>query len=381
MKIGVPEAVATVVGMIIGAGILGIPYVISEAGFLTGILIIIFLGAVVTLLYLYMGEIILRTHGDHQLSGYAEKYLGKTGKLLMTLSFVVLIYGALTAYLIGEGQVLSTLLGGNYVFYMLVFFVFAAALVYAGLKTVGRSELVMNIIMVFIILVIIGILIPHIKAPNLAHFNITKFFIPFGVILFSLLGLPALPEAKELLKNKEKYLKKVIIISMSIVIFVYILFAAVVVGSVGPAKFAALSPNERIATVALGNIAGSNVFLFANIFAVVAMATSFLAVALASKEMFVFDFKLNHKFAWFLTCFIPLGIALSNVTNFIQVMSIVGIIIGIFDVVLVVAMAHRAKRLGKRKPEYQIKMHPLISAFLIAVFLIAVLRFFLRFLS
>ena len=37
MKLDFWEAVATVVGTIIGAGIFGIPYVVAKAGFLTGI--------------------------------------------------------------------------------------------------------------------------------------------------------------------------------------------------------------------------------------------------------------------------------------------------------------------------------------------------------
>jgi amino acid permease len=70
------EAAATLVGCTIGAGILGIPYVVAQAGFITGAITIILLGALMLMLNLFTGEIALRTEGDHQLPGYAERYLG-----------------------------------------------------------------------------------------------------------------------------------------------------------------------------------------------------------------------------------------------------------------------------------------------------------------
>ena len=70
------EAISTFVWTIIGAGILGIPYVVAQAGLWTGIVVIVALGLVSMILYLYLGEITLRTKGFHQLTGYSEKYLG-----------------------------------------------------------------------------------------------------------------------------------------------------------------------------------------------------------------------------------------------------------------------------------------------------------------
>ncbi len=94
------RAMATLVGTVIGAGIFGIPYVIAKIGFLPGIFYLLILSALVLILNLIYGEIILRTHGDHQLTGYGEIYLGKRGKFLATLAIFTAAYGALLAYLI-----------------------------------------------------------------------------------------------------------------------------------------------------------------------------------------------------------------------------------------------------------------------------------------
>ena len=106
-------ATFTLSGAVIGAGILGLPYVFSKSGFLIGLMWIMFLGVILILIKLALGEVALRTKGKHQLAGYAEKYLGKWAKRFMVFAVVFGIYSALLAYLIGEGESFSHLLFGH----------------------------------------------------------------------------------------------------------------------------------------------------------------------------------------------------------------------------------------------------------------------------
>lgn len=362
------EAIATMIGTIIGAGIFGIPYVISRAGFLTGLLDLVAIGIVVLILYLYMGEIVLRTNGRHQLTGYAEKYLGKWGKLVMAFSMLFGIYGALAAYIIGEGAALSSILGGSNIIYSLLFFAAVATLMYFGLKVLEESEFFSMFFVFIIVAAIIFFTIPHIKLQNLADFNIKKVFVPYGVILFAYLGAIAIPEVSEILAHDKKRIKKAIYIGMAIPMIVYILFTFVVVGSIGFENFSLLEPNKRIATIALGEVISPKLFVVANLFAAFAMFTSFIAVGFALKGMFVYDYNLNKRLAWALTIFIPLGIALSNLTNFIQALNIVGVVVGCIDAIIIVLMFHKAKKFGERTPEYTIKESKLLSMLMVALF-------------
>src|SRR3989338_9759001 len=97
------KGVATLSGCIIGAGIFGIPFAIVKSGFWTGMLVILCVGIAALIIHLLVGEVALRTNGCHQLVGYCEKYLGKTGKYLMMLSMIIGVYGAMVAYTIGVG--------------------------------------------------------------------------------------------------------------------------------------------------------------------------------------------------------------------------------------------------------------------------------------
>ena len=147
------------IGTIIGAGIFGVPYAISKVGFGIGVLYLFGLGTVVLLVTLAFGEVILRTKGNHQMSGYAEKYLGVWGKRVLTFSLIFGIYGALLAYTIGIGNFLYVLLGpfigGNAFIYSMIFYGVASLAVLIGLGVVEKVE----DLMVFLILVLIGIVL------------------------------------------------------------------------------------------------------------------------------------------------------------------------------------------------------------------------------
>ena len=108
------SAIAVLVGTCIGAGVLGIPYVASKSGFFVSLFYIFFIGAIILLVNLYLGEVALRTKGNHQIAGYANKYLGKRGKIVAQIATLFGIYSAIVAYLLGVGASLSFLFFGNF---------------------------------------------------------------------------------------------------------------------------------------------------------------------------------------------------------------------------------------------------------------------------
>ena len=151
-------AITTLIGTIVGAGMLGIPFVISQVGFVYGSFLIIVLGLAFLMLNLFLGEIVLRTKKPHQLTGYAEKYLGKTGKRFMMVSLLINGYGALIAYLIGEGATLHSIFGwGEPLYYTLIFFVVTFIIISRGVKATGTMELIL-ISLLFVVVGIIGLL-------------------------------------------------------------------------------------------------------------------------------------------------------------------------------------------------------------------------------
>jgi len=370
------EAIATLVGMTIGAGILAIPYVVAIAGFLTGLLIIVIIGIATIIINLYMGEISLRTKEAHQLTGYAKKYLGKAGNNIMILSMIFGMYGAMVAYIIKEGEFLSTvfspIFGGSALVYSIIFFITASFLVYKGLEAIEKSELWMVMLILLIVIIVFIISIPSIRIEHLAQFNIKQIFVPYGVVLFAFLGMAAIPEMNEELRNNKKGMKKSIIIGSLISMTVYILFAVVIIGVTG------LENITDGSIIGLGNILGYKMLVFGIIFGVLTMATSFIANGLALKEMYKFDFRLKEPLSSLLICFIPLIIAiliiLTRIDNaFFKIIDVTGAVAGGLMGIFVVLMYWKAKELGDRKPEYSIHKNKIIGFLLISMFLAGII--------
>jgi tyrosine-specific transport protein len=364
------EAVSTLVGTVIGAGVLGMPYLIAKAGLLNGIILIILLGIAITILYLYYGEIILRTKKIHQIIGYAEKYLGKTGKMIATFSLVIGVYGAVTAYILGSGAILSSLLGGNNTIYSLFFLLIGSMLVYMGIKSVEKLEPLLMFSTLLMILLICFLSAGKIRHANLSGFNFDTFLLPYGLIFFSLLGTNALPEMREELEKNEKLFRRSIIIGMLIPITIYIIFTVVVVGVVGISGFELIEGNNKIATLALIPFVGEHIALFGNLFAILAMSSSFLLVSLSLKDAFVFDFGLGNNLAFILTFVPPAILAFSNIISFTQILDILGVVIGGVTGLLIVLMFWKAKTEGDRTPEYSLSGGRLAGSAILLVLII-----------
>ena len=361
-------SIATLMGTIVGAGVLGIPFVVAKSGFLNGFLVILIIGILMAFVFLYLGEITLRTSGIHQLTGYAEIYLGKKGKFFMMLSMILGIYGALLAYIIGTGKAAAALLSGNSFIFSLIIFAICSYIVYKGLRAVENSELYFVFGTVFVILLISMISMNKINPENLSSsLELSKLFIPFGVILFAFLGTSGIPEIREELAGKEKSMKKVIILTLVIVTIVYSIFALVSVGVMG-------SKTTDIATVGLGKTVNESVLILGNLFAVFAMSTSFLVLALALKEMYNYDYKISEKKSWLLTCSIPLlmFLFLAGSTTFTKILTITGILVGGLEGILIVFMYFKAKKFGNRKPEFEMKKSYLIAFLIILIFVLGV---------
>ena len=359
------SALAVLVGTTIGAGFLGIPYVISKSGFLPGLACLIFVAGFMLLVKLYLGEVSLRTKGNHQLTGYAERYLGKAGKLLMFFAMLFGIYSALVAYLVAEGQVLSYIFIGNGNFslvFSLVFWFAMAFLTYIGLSELKKAEKIGMILVWIFILLIFVIFSSGIKAENLGYANMEFIFMPFGVILFSFLAFSAMPEIERILLHQEKLMKRVIISGVLIALLAYFLFTLIMVGNFG-------NTIPEIATLALPR--------FFSLLAVVTMFTAFFTLSIAIRDMFRFDYNLGRLKGWMLACFLPLILFLIvyffKLASFITLLSISGIVSGGLTGILILLMNRKAKKEGNRKPEYSIPINWWIIMVLSVVFILAVI--------
>ena len=358
--------ISILIGTAIGAGILGIPHVVAKSGFLIGLGYIIFLGLIILLANLYLGEVVLRTKGKHQLGGYAKKYLGKTGSFFMSFAFIFGIYSAILAYLVGISESFSFLFYGNFNYSILIgilFGVFMSYLLWRGLKTMKNFEK-FGVSAIFILFILIAVFFTKkISFENLAMINTNFLFLPFGVVLFALLSFSVIPEINIILKNDKILMKKILVAGTLITILFYILFTLIVVGFKG-------IETPEIATIALGPI-----FIILGIFT---MFTSYLALGNALQDSFIYDFKYKKIKAWLFSALIPIFIFLIVMMfkyfTFTKILSIGGIISGGIMGILILLMVKKAKEKRERKPEYSVFINWFIIILLSLIFIAGIVR-------
>ena len=329
-----------ITGMTIGAGILGLPYVIAQVGILTGVIYIICLGLVMLCLNLIIGEIAVRTKKSFQLPGFAGKYLGSWAKNVLSVTIILSGFGTLLAYIIGEGQALGALFGGNPLWWSILFWSLSSIVIWRGLQTVKSAERILSLVVMAIIVGLSIYLWPHMVPMNFYLPSFSRMFLPFGVVLFALHASPAIAEVHALLPGSQRHFKKAVIIGTLIPIFIYILFAIAVVGVSG-------GMTTEVATVGLGEIFGQGVLIAGNLFAVLAMGAAFMGMGMALKQTFVWDHKLPKWVADYFVIAIPLLLFLIGFRSFITVLSAVGgIFIGI-EAIFMVLIFWKARRHGE----------------------------------
>lgn len=313
-------AVGTIVGTMVGAGILALPYAISKSGFLIGLVLLVIVGVSSILITMYTGELSFRMKKIHQLPVLISRYTNKKFRAVVLAVQVLVIYGALLAYLVAMGDSLQSILGLPYVLSVLLVFGLSAPIIHRGYMWVEKAETPLSIIKIALIVAVAIIAILMIKPGNLATSNISNTLFPFGVILFALMAFTVVPEVREELNNNSRNFNKAVIIAMVLSIAVYVFFAAAFLGAFGPGV-------SEIATNSLGSGQFSALYYILTIFLVV---TPYIAMSLVVVDAFNYDFKISRDSSFWLAMVIPLLLALSGF-NFAQILSAVG---GVFLPVL-----------------------------------------------
>lgn len=360
------RATATLVGMIIGVGFFGVPYVMAQAGWGIGLFYFVLLGGVITLVHLMYGEVILRTTENHRFVGFVEKYCGKHIKRVAVFTSTFGFWTALTAYIILGGRflylLLSPIFGGSEFNYQLAFFVILGALIYKGIKIVTKVELILTGVLIFFIIILIFAGLPKVDLSKLALANFSNFFLPYGVILFALSGAPAIPEICDILKGNFKKIKNIILIGSTLAIILTLAFALVAVGAVDKVSEDAIS--------SLASTLGSWVIVIGSLMGFLAVATSFLILGLNLEEQFLYDLHRSKSLSFILAIVVPFVIFLFLTRDFIRIIGFAGAVFTALDTALLIAVWLRARRLGVRAPEYSLRVGRWAGYILIGLFVL-----------
>jgi tyrosine-specific transport protein len=347
------KGTAVLVGAMVGVGIFGIPFAFAKAGFWIGFLFLLGVGGATLLLNLIYGEIILRTHQEHQMVGYTQLYLGDIWKRIIFFSIILTTYAGLLAYIIIAGEflpnVLSPLVYASPNTFSIWFFAVASLLVLFGIRTVSSVELVLAGLFMAVIFLIFIFGIGHVDFANYSVINSEFWFFPYGVLLFAFSGLAAIPIQRQVLADGERWFKSSISLAVLFVGILYLIFGFTILGLTGEAT----SPDAISGLI--GGLNGNIIFL-CSLFGVLAVSTSYLMLGTSMLQVFHLDYGFSRKMSWLMTVSPPFILFIGGLRNFIDVISLAGgVAIGLEAVILIMVFV-KAKTHGDRIPEYSMRL-------------------------
>jgi amino acid permease len=345
-------ATATLIASTVGVGYYGLPFAISKAGLTAGLFFFILVTALMLLGNLLFGEVILRTHRRHQLVGYVNKYLGAWARKINLFVFWVAIYGGMIAIIIISGDFLA-----NFLVYFIdlspavfstIFLISITIVANLGLKFVSKLDLFVFSVIGVIVIFILTVGVNHINFDNFSFTISDYWFLPFGVILFSL-SQSGLPLLREVLAGEEKKMRKAIILGTLLPATFYLVFALLVIGISGDIT----SPD---AISGLQAFLGPVAVIIGSILGFITATTIFLNMATSLRESLEEDFKMKARWVWILALTPPYILFLSGIRNFVDIISLVGGVAVSAQLILMIFLYAKAKKEGERIPEYAVRI-------------------------
>ena len=369
-------AIGSIAGTIIGVGMFGLPYAALKAGFFLTAFYLIFFGILMSISHLAYAHVTMRTREDHRLTGYAGLYLGPRWKLVTLLQGLITLWGTLLVYAIVSAGFLNIIfssigLSVSESLLGVIFFLIGSAIVWGGDSKVGMQEILFMLPMALIIVLIffMSIFSPHFSFSRLTSLDMNKWFLPYGITLFSLAGFSVIPLLEHILapaRRKGIFINYPLIVFTGTLIptFLYLLFVWGVLGVSG-------SSTSEDALSGLVAFLGTKVVVAGALLGILSLYTSFIAVGNELAKSFIEDYRMGKGISFLLALGVPLLFYILNLRDFITIAGFIGAVMGGYVGILSVLLFWKAKAHGDEKSPFRFSLSRPVGIFIIAIFTFA----------
>ena len=359
-----------IVGTMIGAGILALPIITAKLGFLVGSLLIIIVWTIMTYTAVIISDISCSMPYGSSFKTIAEKYLGKTGGIVATISFLLLMYFISTAYISAAASSLSTTfpdISEN--ISSLVFVAIFGSIVVLGTRFVDYANRFFISLKIVVLMILCVVFNKYIEIPNLLASPVSlgaSLLISIPVFTTSFTSHIIVPALSDYLGKNARDMKKIIIIGSIIPLILYIIWIVTILGVLplhGPVSFMGSIFNHipvdqanigDILTTLGQKVRTPTTDMVLHIFTYVAIMTSFLSVNLSLFHFNIDTYNLDrlkkipsYLIATVLTFAIPLIINQLDPNIFIYAMTCVGLSIAVLLMIMPGLMAFKMNSQGE----------------------------------
>ncbi len=316
-------------GTALGAGMLAIPMVLAQFGFLVSslLMLVIFIGT--TYCALLLTEVCSKTDNCNAMSHVAAATLGTNGKLFINSCFYLLLVCIMVAYLLGVGDLFHKMFDfvSAPVAYIL-FSLIVGAIVVAGASYVDKLNRALFLLMIAMLLILIGALMFNIKLDNLIYtpdfssHEVARYSAMIFTSFGSMVVIPSLVQYNKEASKTE--LRNMILLGSVIPFICYTVWLMVIIGNLGSD---AVSQFDSITDLIARFSDHTMMATLIAIFSALALITSFLGVSMALFDQNVAVMKDNKLAGYALTFILPLVIASVFSAQFLSMLDYAGIIL------------------------------------------------------
>lgn len=379
-----------IIGTMIGAGMLALPIISAEVGFVTAAIMLTIIWSIMTVTGLLTLEVNLAfAEYGNSLGTMAFRTIGFSGKILSWACTLLLLYSLTAAYISGNASLLTNVaelilqvktpswLNAS------LFLVIMGGMVFWSTKSVDYCNRFLLSFKGLLLIMTFALLFPHIDFVNLIrNSNEHKYLWPMIPIFLCSFGFhPTIPSLSNYIGRKPRELKFAIICGSSIVFVIYLFWLLVTMGIVplvGEHSFTTImkardhgSVGDFIKTIYV-IVDNKWVTMGINGFSNIAMTTSFLGVALGLFDFLADGFKRsNTRFGRLQTALLtfipPLIFALFFPNGFILALKYAAFFATILVVILPALMAYKLRKSKVLSSPYRVFGGKYLLIFIMAI--------------
>ncbi|MDD2224113.1 MAG: tyrosine transporter TyrP [Pseudomonas sp.] len=350
-----------VAGTALGAGMLAMPLATAGIGFTTALLLLLGLWIIMSYTALLLVEAYQYNDSKMGLSSLAFKYLGRSGRLIISVALPFLLYSLIAAYLAGGGEIISeslnSLLGWQLPDYVgvLLFAGMGGSAVCFGTHSVDLINRFLFASKIFFLATILILLLPHVHQVNLLSMPVKQAVLLSAIpIVFTSFGFHgSVPSIVSYMQGDTTKLRKIFVIGSAIPLLVYIFWQLATLGTIEPDNFMGILADKSGLNgllAAVNAVVGTTqVEMAVRLFAALALATSFLGVALGLFDFLADFFKLKNTVngrlqTGFMTFMPPLLFALFYPKGFIFALGFAAIALSVLSLLLPALLVHQTRK-------------------------------------
>lgn len=285
-----------IVGTAIGGGMLALPLATAQAGFINSSLLLFGSWLAMTLSSLLVLEVNLWLPANSNLISMAKATLGKSGIAVAWVSYLILLYSLLSAYIAGGSDFLHNLLSLIHIdiarsVSALLFTLLFGVVVYFGIRSVDYVNRGLMITKFGTLIGLIFLILPHTTLAKLGAGE-TKYLTAGLTVMITSFGFASIvPSLRSYFHDDTKKLRIAILTGSLIPLIFYILWDMAIMGVMPltganslTEMFHAIDSNSLFVNT-LSNLLNQEIItVLARIFMSICLATSFLGVALSLSD-------------------------------------------------------------------------------------------------